>query len=76
MRYKRHKEFYDIAAFSAAYYHYPSIDVCAHMEILLKTDPDEYRAMFSDIIHLNEKGQKYVAEFIVGKISKALADSK
>ncbi|MCE5250333.1 SGNH/GDSL hydrolase family protein [bacterium] len=71
-RYMRLKEFNDIVTYAAALYHYPSIDVCAHMEKVFKTKPDEYRSMFSDPVHLNEKGQIFVAEYIMKSITNTL----
>lgn len=68
----RIKEFNGLITYSAALHNYPSIDVLTHLEKIWKTDKDEYRSMFSDSIHLNEKGQKYVAEYIVKRISDAM----
>jgi len=71
-RYDRLKDFNDIITYRAALYHYPSIDVCAYMEKVLKNKPEEYRNMFSDAVHLNEKGQKFVADYIMKYITDAL----
>ena len=70
--YDRIKEFNKMIAYTAALYNYPSIDVFAHFEKVWKTGKEEYRSMFSDPVHLNEKGQKYAAEYIVKRISDAL----
>lgn len=70
--YERIKEFNKMITYSAALHNYPSIDVLPQLEKIWKTDKEEYRSMFSDSVHLNEKGQKYVAEYIVKRISDAL----
>lgn len=70
--YKRLKEFNEIITYSAALYHYPSIDILSHLEKLWLTDPVEYKSLFIDTIHLNEKGQKYIADYIVNRIKNAL----
>ena len=71
-RYKRLKEFNDIIKYSAAYHHFPVIDVSLCMENLWKKEPEVYKSMFTDLIHLNETGQKYVADYIMKTISDAL----
>jgi len=71
-RYQRLKEFDDIIAYSSAYHHFPLIDVRVHMENILKSDPGEYKTMFSDPIHLSEKGHKAVADFIMERVTTAL----
>ena len=71
-RYQRLKEFDDIIAYSTAYHHFPFLDVRMHMENILKSDPEEYKTMFSDPIHLSEKGQKAVADFIMERVTTAL----
>ena len=71
-RYIRLKEFNDIIKYSAAYHHFPVIDVGLYMEKLWKKEPEVYKSMFTDLIHLNETGQKYVADYIMKTISDAL----
>ena len=71
---QRLKEFNEIIAYGAALHHYPSIDVLSYMEKLWLMNPEEYKSMFVDTVHLNEKGQKYVADFIVNKIKNALQE--
>ncbi len=75
-RYTRLKEFNDIIKYSAAYHHFPVIDVALHMENLWKKEPEVYKSMFTDLLHLNETGQKYVAEHIMKTISDALEEPK
>lgn len=71
-RYQRLKEFNDIIIYSAAYHHYPYIDVCTYMENLWNSNSKEYVTMFSDQIHLSEKGQEAIANFIMRKVTSAL----
>jgi len=71
-RYQRLREFDDIIAYSAAYHHYPFIDIRVHMEDILKSDPVKYKAMFSDQIHLSENGQKMIADFIMKRVTTAM----
>lgn len=75
-RYIRLKEFNDIIKYSAAYHHFPVIDVGLYMEKLWKKEPEVYKSMFTDLIHLNETGQKYVADYIMKTISDALEEPK
>jgi len=70
--YERLKVFNEMITYSAALHDYPSIDVLSHLDKIWKSDKDEYRSMFSDSVHLNEKGQKYVADYIVKRISDAM----
>ncbi len=56
----------------ASYYHYPLIDVERRMENLQLTNPEEYRSLFSGSVMLNEKGNKYIADFIFQRITNIL----
>jgi len=69
---KRLRDFNEITSYSAAYYHFPVIDTASRMESVLKRDPEEYRSMFTDTVHLNEKGQQFVADHIMESINRAL----
>jgi len=73
-RAKRIEEFNEIIRDCARYYHYPLIDVARHMENLRLSKPDEYRSLFSGSIMLNEKGDKYIAEYIFQRITQTLGE--
>jgi lysophospholipase L1-like esterase len=70
----RLSEFNEITMVRAKMAHLPVIDLADYMEQLRRMKPDEYVSMFQDDIHLNEKGQKYVADFLHDTIKKALID--
>jgi lysophospholipase L1-like esterase len=68
----RLQEFNETIKFQARLNHIPIIDVAAHMEQLRQTNPEEYRAMFGDRIHLNDRGQEYVADFVFQTIRQTV----
>ncbi|HDY87928.1 MAG TPA: SGNH/GDSL hydrolase family protein, partial [bacterium] len=68
----RLQEFNDIVRDYARYYRYPVIDVARYMEKLMLSKPDEYRSLFSDSVMLNDKGKKYIAEYIYQRFSNIL----
>lgn len=70
----RLREFNEITMFRANLSHLPVIDLADHMDQLRRSKPDDYRSMFQDDIHLNEKGQMYVADFIYDQIGRALEE--
>ena len=63
-RAQRLNEFNDTIRDYARYYQYPVIDVARYMEKLMLTKHDIYRSMFSDSVLLNDKGKKFVADYI------------
>jgi len=71
-RAKRIEDFNETIRNCARYYHYPLIDVARYMQELRLTKPDEYRSLFSGSIMLNERGNKYIADYIFQRITKIL----
>ena len=72
----RLKEFNDMIVLQARLNHFPVIDVSRHMEELREDNPKEYRAMFKDRIHLNDRGLEYVADFIFQTFRRTIEQSK
>ena len=68
----RLSEFNEITMVRAKTAHLPVIDLADHMEQLRRMKSDEYVSLFQDDIHLNEKGQRYIADFLHDTIKKAL----
>jgi len=68
-------EFNEIVRDYARYYHYPLIDVARYMENLRLSKPDEYRSLFSGPFMFNEKGNKYIADYIFQRITKILGNN-
>ena len=73
-RAQRLNEFNDIIRDYARYYHYPVIDVARHMEKMMLSKPGEYRLMFSDSVLLNDKGKKFIADYIYQRFLKILGE--
>lgn len=59
----------------ARYYHYPLIDVARYMENLRLSKADEYRSLFSGSFMFNEKGNKYIADYMFQRITKILGNN-
>lgn len=72
MRYLHLKKFNEIIMWEVGLHNFPMIDVADYMERLMRTDPSEYRSLFVDSFNLNEKGQKYIAEYIMSRINHSL----
>lgn len=70
--YKRLVAFNDVISYSARLHSFPVIDIFKYMDRERKKDFDGYRDMFSDPLHLNEKGQQFVADCIYREIAGAL----
>ena len=73
-RAQRIEDFNEITRDCARYYRYPLIDVARYMQDLQLSKPDEYRSLFSGTVMLNEKGNKYIAEYILRRITKILGE--
>lgn len=72
----RLKEFNDTIAYQARMNHVPVIDVAGHLDELRQEKPEEYRAMFKDRIHLNDRGMEYVADFIFRTLRDTVDQAK
>ena len=66
------KEFNEIIIWEAGLHRFPLIDVAQYMENLRITGPDEYASMFQDEYFFNDKGQEYIASYVMKRIKKAL----
>ncbi|MFA6470488.1 MAG: SGNH/GDSL hydrolase family protein [Candidatus Latescibacterota bacterium] len=70
----RLREFNDITMYRATMAHLPVLDLGEHIDVLRRTKPDEYRSLFQDDIHLSEKGQMFVADYLYNQIERALKE--
>jgi lysophospholipase L1-like esterase len=73
------EELYDfnkIVSLQARMQHCPVIDAAGMMDDLLKKDPDTYRSLFVDPMHLSEKGKERLAEFVFDSIRKVTDKGK
>ncbi len=68
-------EFNEIIQREAGLHRYPFIDVGEYMERLRTNNNKKFRSMFSNEYQLNENGQKFVLEFILKRIKKAVKNS-
>jgi hypothetical protein len=72
----RLKEFNDTISFQARLNHIPVIDVARYMEEMRQNKPEEYKAMFKDRIHLNDRGLNYIADYIFETIRDTMDHAK
>ena len=70
--YKRFVAFNDVISYSARLHSFPVIDIFKYMDTERKKNNKAYRDMFTDSVHLNEKGQQFVADCIYREIADAL----
>ncbi|HUT63032.1 MAG TPA: SGNH/GDSL hydrolase family protein [Anaerolineae bacterium] len=75
IRLDRLKEFNEIIIWEAGLHRFPVIDVAQYMENLRITGPDEYASMFQDEYFFNDKGQEYIASYVMNRIKKAFKKS-
>ena len=73
-RAQRIEDFNETIRDCARYYHYPLIDVARYMQELRLSKSDEYRSLFSGSVMFNEKGNKYIADYIFQRIIKILGE--
>jgi lysophospholipase L1-like esterase len=62
------REFNDTLSLQARLQHFPVIDLAQIMDELRSKEPERYRSLFVDTVHLNEKGQEFVAEIVCDTI--------
>ena len=62
------REFNSTLSLQARLQHFPVIDVARMMDELRSKEPETYRSLFVDTVHLNEKGQQLVAGFVCDSI--------
>ena len=71
-RVDRLEELNKIILWEAGLHRYPVIDVGEYMGRLRMNNAEKYRSMFSNEYQLNEMGQRYVLEYVVKHIKKAM----
>jgi len=70
-RMERLEEFNEVTVWEAGHHGFPVIDVAGYVERLRLTDTEEYQSLFKDNMRLNEKGQKFVIDYVVRNLNKA-----
>jgi len=70
-RMERLGEFNEVTAWEAGHHGFPVIDVAEYVERLRLTDTEEYQSLFKDNMRLNEKGQKFVIDYVMKNLNKA-----
>ncbi|MHB9029806.1 MAG: SGNH/GDSL hydrolase family protein [Candidatus Latescibacterota bacterium] len=69
---ERLDEFNEELIRQARFRHFPVIDIARHMGILWSDNPEQYRRMFSDMVHLSNEGSEFVADYIMNTIRQTV----
>jgi lysophospholipase L1-like esterase len=69
---ERLNEFTEEIIRQARIHHFPVIDIGRRMELLWSNNSQEYRRMFSDMVHLSPEGNEFVAGYIMNTIRQTV----
>ena len=72
MRTDRLNRFNEIILWEAGNHNFPVLDVAEYMERLRTTALEEYNSLFMDEYQYNEKGQKYIVDYILKRLRRAV----